>query len=196
MTLATDLPDRIVDFWTEIGPKGWYATEAALDTRIRDSFGAAWEQAHNGAFLEWGATARGALAYLILTDQFPRNMFRGDGRSFATDARALAASFRFTHASLDLTVAGPIRQFFYLPFMHAETRSAQDHGVCLFLMRMPGTDNLEHARAHRLVIRRFGRFPYRNAALGRHTSPLEQAFLDQGGYGAALAELRSGAAPA
>ena len=191
MTSTQTLPQQIVDFWTEIGPAGWYTTDAAVDTRIRDRFGDIWEQARRGAYLRWITQPRGALAYLILTDQFPRNMFRGDPRSFATDPMALAAALRATEAGHDLSIDGAMRQFFYLPFMHAETRNYQDRGVCLFLTRMPGTDNLDHARAHRLVIRRYGRFPYRNAVLGRETSPLEQVFLSTGGYAAALAEVRA-----
>ena len=183
--------DAIVSFWTEIGPSAWYATDPDLDARIRARFEPTWQAARAGAFRDWWRRPGGALAYLLLTDQFPRNMFRGSGLSFATDSAAFECAVHATQANIDLSVPPPLRQFFYLPFMHAETRPAQQRGVCLFLTRMPGTDNLDHARAHRWVIRRFGRFPYRNDALGRETSGPEAEFLHQGGYGAALRAVTS-----
>jgi len=183
------LPARahaILDFWTEIGPPGWYAGGEALDTRIRDIFLADWHEAAAGGNRSWLSCAEGILAYLILTDQFPRNMFRGDARSFATDAKARTVAMRAWQHQLDLSVAEPMRQFFYLPLMHSETTFDQDRCVCLMASRMPesGATNLLHARVHREIIRRFGRFPYRNAALGRVTTPEEQTFIDEGGYGA------------
>lgn len=183
---ARTTPDEIVGFWTETGPAGWYAGGAELDARIRDRFMGAWEQARSGGFRDWWSTPHSALAYLILTDQFPRNMFRDDPRAFATDSAAVEAALMFVSRGYDGAIEGTMKQFFFLPFMHAERRNEQDRAVCLFLTRMPGTDNLRHARAHRHIIRLFGRFPYRNAALGRQTSTLEQAFLDAGGYRAAL----------
>ena len=183
--------EAITRFWEEIGPEKWYAVEPELDAEITRRFAALWEQAAAGAFRDWLVSPRGALAYLILTDQFPRNMFRNDPRAFATDALARDAAIAALHRGHDLQLPEPIRQFFYLPFMHAESTFDQDRCVCLMLTRMPetGASNLHHARAHRLVIRRFGRFPYRNAALGRQSTPQEQAFLEAGGYGAAVAEL-------
>lgn len=183
--------EEIVRFWEEIGPKNWYAVEPELDATITRRFGATWERAAAGAFRDWLGTPRGALAYLILTDQFPRNMFRGDARAFATDAMARDAAMAALHRGHDLQLPEPIRQFFYLPFMHAESTFDQDRCVCLMLTRMPesGASNLHHARAHRAVIRQFGRFPYRNVALGRKSTPQEEAFLEAGGYAAAVAEL-------
>jgi uncharacterized protein (DUF924 family) len=184
----------ILDFWLEeVGPEGWYAADEALDGTIRDRWRADWEAARGGGLDHWQASPPGALAFILLTDQFPRNMFRDDPRSFATDALALRAAGKAIHRRWDLRLPEPGRQFFYLPLMHAETQSDQDRCVRLVITRLPetGTENLLHARAHRAVIRRFGRFPHRNAALGRETTPEERAYLDAGGYGAVVRELTS-----
>lgn len=183
----------ILDYWAGIGPAGWYAVDPAQDAQIREAFLPDWEAALAGQREHWIEGTEGSLAYLILTDQFPRNMFRGDGRSFATDAQALAAARIATAAGWDSGVAEPLRQFFYLPFMHSEVLADQAHCYDLFAARMPetGASNLQHARAHALVIERFGRFPYRNDALGRETTEAEAAFLAEGGYGAALREVQA-----
>jgi len=139
--------------------------------------------ARQGGFQDWLTSPESVLSYIILTDQFPRNMFRDDGRAFATDDKAVAASKEAIANDWDLSITEPERQFVYVPFMHAEDIALQDAGVRMFTERMsPGNLNLLHAKAHRWVIEAFGRFPYRNAALGRTTTPEEQAFLDQGGY--------------
>lgn len=189
--------EEVVDYWLGLGPAGWYKVDEAIDRTIRDRFGAAWEAAHAGGLTEWQATPQGALGYLILTDQFPRNMFRGSAQAFATDARALAAAEAAIAAERDKAIPEPERQFFYLPFMHAEDLALQDRGVALIADRMPetGAANLPHARAHREIIRRFGRFPYRNAAFGRTDTAAERAFLDAGGYGAVLNEIEAEGAP-
>jgi uncharacterized protein (DUF924 family) len=187
-------PDDVLGFWIdEVGPKGWYAVDAAIDATIREKFGVAWEEAARGGLQEWRCGPARTLAYVILTDQFPRNMFRGAGSAFATDARGRAAALRAIGQRWDLRVEEPQRQFFYLPLMHSEVLADQEKATRLILTRMPksGEENLLHARAHREVIRRFGRFPYRNAPLQRRTTPEEQAFLDAGGYGAILRELQA-----
>lgn len=188
--------DEVLSFWVdEIGPQGWYAQDEALDARIRATYQPLWEKARAGRLSRWASCARGALAYIIVTDQFPRNMFRGDARSFATDDLARQVAARACHLGFDCQVAEPQRQFFYLPLMHSESQMDQDRAVRMFLLRMPetGASNLLHARAHRAVIREFGRFPYRNAALGRATSEREQVFLDQGGYSATVEALQHAA---
>ncbi|WP_347313243.1 DUF924 family protein [Defluviimonas sp. SAOS-178_SWC] len=182
----------ILDFWlTEIGPSGWYRADDEVDAEIRARFQPAWEDARAGHRDFWLNGPRGTLAFLILTDQFPRNMFRGDPRSFATDARARAAAEAAIAHGWDMEVAEPARQFFYLPMVHSEEMADQDRAIALFTSSMPetGASNLTHARAHREIIRRFGRFPFRNEALGRDTTKEEAAFLDAGGYGAILREL-------
>lgn len=176
--------DDVLKFWLdECSPADWYATDATLDQTIRDRFLPAWEDATEGAFGLWLTYPNGALAYIILTDQFPRNMFRGSGRAFATDRSALAAAKAAIERKWDLRIAEPARQFFYLPLMHSENLSDQDRCVRLMHERMPetGASNLLHAKAHREVIRLFGRFPYRNDALQRRFTAPERAYVDQGG---------------
>ncbi|EBA11664.1 DUF924 family protein [Roseobacter sp. CCS2] len=182
-------PEEVLAFWLdECTPADWYKSDPALDAKIRERFGETWQQAADGALSLWLTYASGTLAYIILTDQFPRNMFRDSGQAFETDGIALAAAKMAIDRKWDLKIDEPARQFFYLPLMHAENLCDQDRAVRLIHTRMPehGANNVDHACAHRAVIRDFGRFPYRNNALGRKTTPAEQAFLDAGGYGAAI----------
>lgn len=187
-------PDEIIDFWlNDVGQRGWYDVNASVDQEIRDRFQKTWEIAKNGGLKDWLSRSRSTLAYLILTDQFPRNMFREDGRAFSTDKIARAAAKTAIEKKMDLKVSEPERQFFYLPLMHSECLADQEKCVCLMAKRMPdaGPTQLIHAKAHREVIRKFGRFPYRNNALDRKITAPEAAFLDQGGYGAAVAAVQA-----
>lgn len=184
--------ETVLQFWLhEVGEKRWYEQGDPLDRMIRDRFEDLWNSARAGRLNGWTCAARGTLAFLIVTDQFPRNMFRDDPRAFATDRMALSACVPAIYRHWDLTVAEPERQFFYLPLMHSENLADQDHCVRLMLTRLTGSgaDNLRHARAHREVIRKFGRFPYRNKALGRESSPAEAAFMEQGGYARFIREM-------
>jgi uncharacterized protein (DUF924 family) len=175
--------DEIIDFWVnEIGPKGWYNGPPALDETIRNRFMTDWKTARDGGFLEWKETAKGCLGYLILTDQFPRNMFRDDPRAFETDPKALDIANYAIAAEFDLEIGPPAQQFFYLPFEHSEKSSDQMRSVNLVITRMPDDNALLHANAHQEIIHQFGRFPYRNKALGRISTEVEQAFLDNNGY--------------
>jgi uncharacterized protein (DUF924 family) len=177
----------LLDFWiNEVGPDGWYRPDAALDARIRDAWLPYWERARDGGLREWMAAPQTCLALLILLDQFPRNMFRGDSRSFATDRQALSIANQAILRGFDKRVPLPERQFYYTPLMHAESLASQDKSVRLFLINFDRGESLRHARAHREIIRRFGRFPFRNAVLGRESTPEEAAFLDAGGYAAAV----------
>lgn len=190
------LPDEVLEFWLdEVGPDGWYKSSEDLDATVRDRFQTGWENARAGACSLWLTYPTGTLAYIILTDQFPRNMFRGDARAFSTDTAALAAAKVAINRGWDLRIDEPARQFFYLPLMHSENLCDQDRCVRLICERMPeqGPDNMVHARAHREVIRRFGRFPYRNDALGRSSTAPERAFTAEGGYGAVLREVMEAA---
>ncbi len=186
---------EVLEFWQEAGPDAWYAKDDAFDQSIRDRFGATWQAAHDGTLPDWATEAEGALAHVILLDQFPRNMFREDPRAFATDAKALDVAARMVAKGWDCEITGPMRQFAYMPFMHAEEMAHQDSCVHLMQTRMPEADpagnNDLHARVHREIIARFGRFPYRNAALGREMTPAEQAFIDEGGYGVILREIEA-----
>ncbi|SPF76148.1 hypothetical protein ALP8811_01148 [Aliiroseovarius pelagivivens] len=190
MTTAQD----IIRFWVDdTGPEGWYNGTEELDSTIRDKFLLHWEAARAGELDHWQDSAEGALGFLILTDQFPRNMFRGDARSFATDAAALACAERSIGNGLDLQVDLPTRQFFYMPFMHSEEMAMQDRCIELMQDRMSdprGEGDTLHARVHREIIRRFRRFPYRNQVLGRESSEEEADFISNGGYGHILHELQ------
>lgn len=188
--------DDVISFWLEeVGPAQWYVQSDALDDQIRDRYMPLWQKARDGRLLNWASCPRGALAFLIVTDQFPRNMFRNDARAFATDDMARRVAARACHLGFDCQIDEPARQFFYLPLMHSESQMDQDRCVRMFLLRMPqtGADNLLHARAHRAVIREFGRFPYRNDALGRTSTASERAFLARGGYMDALTQLKTAA---
>ncbi len=190
-------PEDVLAYWLdELSPSDWYRSDEALDQAIRDRFLSDWQEAVAGARSHWLSNPAGTLAYIILLDQFPRNMFRGSGRAFASDKAALAAAKCAIRKGWDLCIEEPARQFFYLPLMHSENLCDQDRCVRLMLTRMPktGAANLLHARAHREVIRRFGRFPFRNEALGRPDTAAEAAFIEEGGYGAAVEAVRAAAA--
>lgn len=187
--ITNEIASDVVAFWIEAGPKQWYTQDDGFDQEVRDRFGQIWRAANDGHLPDWASDAEGALALVILLDQFPRNMFRDDPRAFATDAKALVVTGDCLAHGWDREVAEPERQFFYMPLMHSENLDHQDRCVELMKARMSAANHALHARAHREIISRFGRFPYRNAALGRDTTPQEQAFLDEGGYGAILRAL-------
>lgn len=172
----------ILDFWTEVGMAGWYSESADFDDKVRSKYKEAWTDAMAGKFSHWKLEAGSSLALIILLDQFPRNMFRGDGASYASDRMALCVAKKAIERDFDLQVDGDMRQFFYMPLMHSESPTDQEAAVRAFCTRMPGSANLNHARAHRKVIRDFGRFPNRNEALGRQSTVKEAAYLDAGGY--------------
>lgn len=187
-------PVTVLDYWLgEVGEAGWYGGGDDLDAEIRDRFADVWQAAAERGLDHWVDGPGGALAFIVLTDQFPRNMWRGSARAFATDAMALAAARRAIAEGWDMAAPEPERQFFYLPLMHSEVLADQEDCIGFMVERMPetGVSNALHARAHAEVIRRFGRFPYRNAALGRETAPAEADFMEQGGYGAVVAALKS-----
>jgi uncharacterized protein (DUF924 family) len=182
--------EEVLHFWLdELDEADWYAGGDALDARIRERFEPLWERARAGELTDWRDTPEGTLAYLILTDQFPRNMFRGTAKAFATDALALEAAKAAIDDCRDWLIDMPERQFFYLPLEHSEELADQDRAVRLIATRMRAPVTLLHARAHRWVIDRFGRFPYRNDALGRETRPSEERFLQSGGYRHALSRV-------
>ena len=185
--------DDVLTFWLdEIGPKGWYDPPEGLDGRVRERFEHLWRRGAEGALSLWLTYPSGVLAYSVLLDQFPRNMFRGEGRAFSTDRAALAAVKSAVDRKWDCRIDEPARQFFYLPMMHSERLPDQERCVRLVMERMPetGASNLLHARAHREVIRLFGRFPHRNEALGRDTTEAEATFMENGGYGGFVRHLQ------
>jgi uncharacterized protein (DUF924 family) len=174
-------PEEVLSFWREAGPKRWFAVDSAFDTELRRRFLATHEAAAAGRLSAWEDTAEGALALVIALDQFPRNMFRGTARAFSTDALALAAAHRAIGRGFDLKMPMPERNFFYLPFEHSENLADQER--CVALTEATGdAEAVKWAKVHLEVIRRFGRFPHRNAALGRVSTPEEIAFLEDGGF--------------
>jgi uncharacterized protein (DUF924 family) len=178
---AKSAPADIVSFWRGAGPERWYEKDAAFDQEIRDRFLATHDAAAAGKMADWEASAEGALALLILLDQFPRNMFRGEARAFASDPLARAIAAGALVRGFDAQVASTMRGFFYLPFEHSENLADQQRAVA-FYKTIGDADGLKWAELHADIIRRFGRFPHRNPVLGRVTTPEEQAFLDGGGF--------------
>jgi len=174
-------PSDVVTFWTEAGPRAWYKKSKAFDAQIRERFEALHHAAARGELDDWAKTAEGALALLLLLDQFPRNLYRGSPHAFATDPLARKIARAAVDQGFDRQVAPELRQFFYLPFEHSEYLEDQDHGVAL--CDATGDAELARwARIHRDIIHRFGRFPHRNGSLGRAPSEAEQAFLNEGGF--------------
>ena len=176
---------EVVEFWRAAGPPKWFAKDDAFDQTLAVRFGEAHHAAARGEADDWSATADGALALLLLLDQIPRNIFRNSGHAFATDGKARQLARAAISAGHDQVVEAALRPFFYLPFEHSEDMADQDEAVRLCAEHKAATgdaDTLKWAELHRDIIVRFGRFPHRNAALGRRTTPAEQAFLDDGGF--------------
>lgn len=170
----------LLGFWRAAGPARWFTKDAAFDAAFRDRFLELHFAAARRELDDWSATADGALALIVLLDQFPRNAFRGTGHMYATDPLALWFAHAAVAAGHDHRVEPELRVFFYLPFAHAEDPACQELSV--ELNRGLGGDYAQHALGHRAIVRRFGRFPHRNALLGRSTTVEEAAFLAAGGF--------------
>lgn len=174
-------PAEVLAFWREAGRKRWFTADQAFDAACRARFLLTHEAAARGDLNEWELDPNGALALVLLLDQFPRNMFRGTRRAHATDPAALMAADRAIGRGHDEQVEAGLRSFLYTPFMHAEDLAAQERGVALF-DAAGDAENLKWARHHRDIVARFGRFPHRNAILGRASTPEELAFLERDGF--------------
>ncbi len=173
-------PEIINTFWREAGAERWFNGGAAFDHECDSRFRDAHHAAARREYEDWMASAEGALALLLLLDQIPRNIFRSSAHAYATDALARHYATRAVDTGLHLQVDGALRTFIYLPFEHSETIEDQRRSVALF--RALGNElYLQYAQAHLDVIERFGRFPHRNHALARVSTPAEQAWLDAGG---------------
>ncbi|GAB5374033.1 MAG: DUF924 family protein [Acuticoccus sp.] len=172
----------LLAFWLEAGPAMWFAGGDAFDGACA-AYGDLWARGAAGECDGWAATAAGSLALIILLDQIPRNIFRGTPRQFQTDAKALAVAEAAVVAGFDRTQPIATRLFFYLPFEHAEDLAAQERGLDL-LRPLGHQDHYYWALVHADAIRRFGRFPHRNAVLGRQSTEAERAYLATGGFGA------------
>jgi len=171
---------QVIGFWREAGYSKWFNGGAAFDTECRERFTDAHFAAARRECEAWMDSADGALALLILLDQIPRNIFRGSGHAFATDPLALHYAVRAVEAGLDREVDAGLRTFMYMPFEHSEAIEDQHRAVALFTA-MGEAGYIDYAQRHLDVIERFGRFPHRNRALGRISTPDEQAWLDAGG---------------
>ena len=181
------MPDanEVLKFWfDEITPMEQFMSTPELDDRIRDRFGELWEAANAGGMLDWLEDPDQALALIIVLDQFPRNIFRGSGRSFESDALARSHASQAIESGFDLKQPERRRLFIYMPFMHSEDIADQNRCLDLIRDRIPetGAQNLLHAKAHRDIIQLFGRFPYRNEALGRENTPAEADWMENVGY--------------
>lgn len=174
-------PEQVVKYWREAGPTRWFTKSEAFDAELRTHFEAAHQTAACGGFTDWEETPDGALALLVLLDQIPRNLYRGSAHAFATDAPAREVAARVIARGLDQGVEPALRCFVYLPFEHAENSGDQARSVALF-ETLGDADYLQYAILHRDIIARFGRFPHRNAVMGRVSTPDELAFLDGGGF--------------
>ena len=205
ITGNTEMPDKphspiareILAFWFGEEPDQplrnqarWFKRDDAFDAEVRARFGARLERAAAGAYRAWWARPRSALAYVLLTDQFSRNIHRGSGRAFAQDGLALRCAEAGLERGLERALAPLERWFFCLPFMHGEGLALQERSLALFralageappALRETLDSVVAYAESHRAVIARFGRFPHRNAALGRESTPEEQAWLEAGG---------------
>lgn len=170
----------VVQFWRDAGSARWFAKDAAFDRAFRERF----HDLHFAAAARrcdaWVATAEGALALLLLLDQYPRNSFRGTGHMYATDPLARMFCRQALDAGLDRQVPQDLRLFFYLPLSHSEDMPDQQRALAL--NRALGEPFASHAQGHLDIVARFGRFPHRNAMLGRATTVAEQAFLAEGGF--------------
>ena len=170
--------DEVLSFWFA-DPARWWKKDPAFDAELRDRFLALHEAIGRGEREDWLETPKGALAYVIVLDQLSRNMFRGTARSFASDAQARAAARRAVDRGDERVLSDDERMFLYMPFLHSEDIADQDRGVVLFGSLAP--DKARYAEQHRDIVRRFGRFPHRNALLGRVSTPAEEEFLKQPG---------------
>lgn len=174
-------PYDILDFWWQAGPTKWFQRFDEFDRQIRERFLETYERAAAGDLDDWADTPHAMLALLLVLDQFPRNLFRDDPRTFASDAKALGLARVSLDAGYHRAFPNPAKSFFFLPFEHAEDMAAQEISVDLFRQHTNEQGYL-YALMHMDAIRRFGRFPHRNKVLGRETTAAEQAFLDEGGF--------------
>lgn len=173
-------PGDIIAFWRNAGPDRWFKKDSGFDAEIRHRFLSAHEDAATGRLPHWQSSTDGALALLLLLDQFPRNLFRDNARAFATDPLARDIADRAIAQGFEAN-AGEMQQFFYLPFMHSESLADQQRAMLLY-EAAGDAGGLKWAKIHASIIRRFGRFPHRNKVLGRATTGAEQVFLDRGGF--------------
>jgi len=177
-----DLIQEILDFWfsDEVKPM-WFNSTPEFDELLRDRYEKVWGIARAGSYDHWEQEADGALALVIILDQFPLNMFRQDARQYSTEAHSRVVSSNAIKAGFDHKMTHAQKAFLYLPFMHSESLEDQDTAVSLYA-KDGLEDNLRYANHHRDVIKRFGRFPHRNEALGRKSTDEEIEYLKKANW--------------
>lgn len=174
-------PKDVLDFWFTAGEEKWFEKSDDFDAEIIEQFKAHHEAARDGAYDDWTDSANGCLALIILLDQFARNMYRGSAEAFAADAKALGLAKTTVEKGFDMELPQNVRMWIYMPYEHSEVMADQER--CVELMERSQLDDvIEWAHQHADIIRRFGRFPHRNAVLGRDSTPEEVAFLEDGGF--------------
>lgn len=174
-------PADMTGFWRAAGSAAWFRKDAAFDDELRSRFLETHMAAARGELVHWRDNAEGALALVLLLDQVPRNIFRGTAHMFATDPLALQTADKAISSGFDRTIGAELQVFFYLPFEHSERAHHQMRSVALF-EATGNADNIKWAKLHADIIARFGRFPHRNAVLGRESTATEVAFLNEGGF--------------
>ncbi|MCG9695755.1 DUF924 family protein [Shewanella sp. Isolate11] len=181
MPSITHTPDEVIQFWfSEIEPKAWFNKDAEFDVMLSQRFQGLLEQAKRGELYTWRTSPKGRLAEIIVLDQFSRNIYRDQAASFAADTIALVLAQEAVACGVDKQLPDEQLAFLYMPYMHSE--SAVIHAIAIKLFNQPATQsNLEFERRHKAIIDRFGRYPHRNAILGRQSSKDELAFLQQPG---------------
>lgn len=180
MTELDSKAAEVLAFWRNAGPEKWFFKDDAFDAAFKSTFFDLHFAAASRKCDDWANTKEGALALMILLDQYPRNCFRGSGHMYATDPLARYFARKAIADGHDLATEGPIRVFFYLPFSHSEVLA--DHDIPIERSTALGGDYLKHAIGHRDIVARFGRFPHRNFILGRETTAEERDFLEEGGF--------------
>ena len=177
MTEARD----VIEFWRDAGYEKWFGSDAEFDAEFHDRFRDLHFRASRRELEDWLGDAERALVLILLLDQFPRNCFRGCAHSYATDGLARHYADRAIAAGFDAQVEGPLRIFFYMPFEHSESLDDQKRSLDLFTA-LGEPETLRYAQLHYDLIERFGRFPHRNPAMGRDSTPEERAYLEAGGF--------------
>lgn len=169
---------EVIDFWfSDDVKKRWFASTPAFDRELRERFHGLWEQARGGELDQWMESAEGCLALVIILDQFPLNMFRGEAESFSTEARSREVARVALERGFDQELSTEQKAFVYMPFMHSEDLADQERSLQLF--DQPGLEsNFRFARHHHEIVREFGRFPHRNEILGRESSAAEIEYLN------------------
>lgn len=179
-TQAASEARSVVEFWQQAGPSKWFAKDEDFDRRFREAFLPLHEAAARGELDDWIEQPASALALVLLLDQLPRNAFRGTPRMYATDAAARRCAASLIERGHDRALDPSLQLFCYLPFSHSESLADQERAVAL--MAPLGPEVAKHAIEHRDIVERFGRFPHRNAILGRESTDAERAFMAEGGF--------------